>query len=77
MPTELAELSTSLPADRHPVATLLARLAPGSRRSIKTALETIAELLSGVSAGDRIVVTLDRAEVEAGALVSEEDEEGT
>ena len=47
MNTELAEMSTSLPADRHPVATLLARLAPGSRRSVKTALETIAELLSG------------------------------
>jgi len=36
-----------------------------------------AEVLSGVSEGDRVVVSLDRAEVEAGALVVEEVEEGT
>jgi len=35
-----------------------------------------AEVRGGVSAGDRVVVTLDSAEVEAGALVVEEDEEG-
>jgi site-specific recombinase XerD len=33
--------------DRHPVAVYLARLAPGSRRSQKSALETMADLLTG------------------------------
>ena len=36
-----------------------------------------AELRSGVSEGDRVVVSLDRAEVEAGTLAVEEGEEGT
>lgn len=34
-------------ANNHAVAVYLARLAPGSRRTMRTALETIAELLSG------------------------------
>jgi site-specific recombinase XerD len=37
--------------DRHPVAVYLARLAPGSRRSQKAALETMASLLTGGRVG--------------------------
>ena len=51
--TELAVASDELlpvpvgNPDRHPVAVYLARLAPGSRRSQKAALETMASLLTG------------------------------
>jgi hypothetical protein len=41
----LARLSTPPPADRHPVAVYLASLARGSRRTMKQALNVIANLI--------------------------------
>ncbi len=42
-------LSAALPKDRHPAAVYLARLAPGSRRTISMALDRIAQIISNGS----------------------------
>jgi site-specific recombinase XerD len=43
---ELAPLRAVVPRDRHPVAVYLARLAPGSRRTMREAVGTMAEILA-------------------------------
>lgn len=42
----LAHLSSSPPAERHPVAVYLAGLAPGSRRTMRQALNVVANMIS-------------------------------
>jgi len=52
----LAPADPFVSADRHPVLVYLARLAPGSRRTMRQSLEAIADLLT---AGERDAATLD------------------
>lgn len=49
-PPALAPLAGELPPDRNPAAVYLARLAPGSRRTMKGALDAIAAFVAGVTA---------------------------
>jgi site-specific recombinase XerD len=49
LPTERHELATgqAVHSDRHPAAVYLASLAPGSRRTMRQALDTVAAMLTG------------------------------
>jgi len=58
VPVGLAVPAEAVPADQHPVATYLASLAPGSRRTMRDALDIVARYLSG---GVRDSKTLDWA----------------
>ena len=48
----LPEIVRPLPPDRHPAATYLASLAPGSRPSVRSGLRLLATLLSGGRTND-------------------------
>ena len=47
VPVDLVAAAAAVPADRHPVKTYLAALAPGSRRTMRDALNIVAHQLSG------------------------------
>ena len=50
-PVDLVPMSSAVPADRNPAAVFIARLGPGSRRSMMQSLQIVAAILTSNRAG--------------------------